>query len=93
MGAASSLAQRYCSAESAWVIRPMSPRMERRWRTASTILPVPASPLERIMAAPSEIRRNASPRLVAPHTKGTSKFHLSMWCASSAGVSTSLSSM
>ena len=93
MGAASSLAQPYCSAESAWVILPMSPRIDRRWRTASTMLPVPASPLERIMAAPSEIRRRASPRLVAPHTKGTSNAHLSMWWASSAGVSTSLSSM
>ena len=29
--------------------------IERRWRTASTMLPVPASPLERIIAAPSEI--------------------------------------
>ena len=41
---------RYSSAESAWVILRMSPRIERRWRTASTMLPVPASPLERIMA-------------------------------------------
>ena len=45
-----------------------------------------------ILQAPSEIRRSASPRLVAPHTNGTSKAHLSMWCASSAGVRTSLSS-
>ena len=45
------------------------------------------------MAAPSEIRRSASPRFVAPHTKGTVKGHLSMWYASSAGVSTSDSSM
>ena len=66
--------------------------IERRWRTASTMLPVPASPLERIIAAPSEMRRSASPRLVAPHTNGTSNAHLSMWWASSAGVSTSLSS-
>ena len=66
--------------------------IERRWRTASTTLPVPASPFERIMAAPSEMRRSASPRFVAPHTKGTVKRHLSMWWASSAGVSTSLSS-
>ena len=71
----------------------MSPRMERRWRTASTMLPVPASPLDRIMHAPSEMRRSASPRLVAPQTNGTVKLHLSTWCASSAGVSTSLSSM
>ena len=67
--------------------------MERRCRTASTMFPVPASPLERIIAAPSEIRRSASPRLVAPHTNGTVKGHLSMWYASSAGVSTSDSSM
>ena len=63
------------------------------WRTASTTLPVPASPFERIMAAPSPIRRSASPRLVAPQTKGTWNAHLSMWLASSAGVSTSDSSM
>jgi hypothetical protein len=56
---------------SAWVILRMSPRIERRWRTASTMLPVPASPLERIMHAPSPMRRSASPRLVAPHTNGT----------------------
>ena len=55
--------------------------------------PVPASPLERIIAAPSPIRRSASPRFVAPHTNGTLKAHLSMWLASSAGVSTSDSSM
>ena len=56
------------------------------------MLPVPASPFERIMAAPSLMRRSASPRLVAPHTNGTVKAHLSMWWASSAGVSTSDSS-
>ena len=39
----------------------------------------PASPLERIIAAPSLMRRSASPRFVAPQTKGTVKFHLSMW--------------
>ena len=65
----------------------------RMWRTASTTLPVPASPLVRIMAAPSAIRRSPSPRSVAPHTNGTLKAHLSMWFASSAGVSTSDSSM
>jgi hypothetical protein len=53
--------------------------MVRMWRTASTTLPVPASPLVRIMAAPSPIRRSASPRLRAPHTKGVVKAHLSMW--------------
>ena len=66
--------------------------MDRMWRTASITLPVPASPLERIMAAPSAIRRRASPRLVAPHTNGTVNCHLSMWWASSAGDSTSDSS-
>ena len=73
--------------------RLISPVIERRWRTASTMSPVPASPLERIMAAPSPMRRSASPRLVAPHTNGMRKAHLSMWWASSAGVSTSDSSM
>ena len=49
------------------------------------MLPVPASPFERIIAAPSLMRRSASPRLVAPHTNGTVNAHLSMWWASSAG--------
>ena len=48
-GACRRLAQSNSSAESAWVILRMSPRIERRWRTASTMLPVPASPFERIM--------------------------------------------
>ena len=42
----------------------------RMWRTASTMLPVPASPLVRIIAAPSLMRRRASPRLRQPHTNG-----------------------
>ena len=63
------------------------------WRTASTTLPVPASPFVRIIAAPSPIRRSASPRFVAPQTNGTVNSHLSMWFSSSAGVSTSDSSM
>ena len=67
--------------------------MARSWRTASTTLPVPASPFVRIIAAPSAMRRSASPRLRAPHTNGTVKAHLSMWNSSSAGVSTSDSSM
>ena len=58
----------------------------------STTLPVPASPLERIIAAPSVMRRSASPRSVAPQTNGTVNGHLSMWWVSSAGVSTSDSS-
>ena len=37
----------------------MSAVMLRRWRTASVTSPVPASPLERISAAPSEMRRSA----------------------------------
>src|SRR6266702_282105 len=43
----------------------------RMCRTASTTFPEPASPLVRIMAAPSAMRRSASPRLRAPQTKGT----------------------
>ncbi len=54
---------------------------------------MPASPLVRIMAAPSLMRRSASPRLGAPQTKGMVNCHLSMWFALSAGVSTSDSSM
>ena len=52
-GALSSLAQRYSSSGPAVESVLMSPRIERRWRTASTMLPVPASPFERISAAPS----------------------------------------
>src|SRR6266849_1966254 len=50
----------------------------RMCRTASTTLPVPASPLVRIIAAPSPMRRRASPRLRAPQTKGTLKLCLRM---------------
>ena len=57
------------------------------------MLPLPASPLVRIIAAPSPIRRSASPRLRAPHTNGERKSCFATWCSSSAGVSTSLSSM
>ncbi len=67
--------------------------MPRMCLVASTTFPVPASPFDRIMAAPSAMRRSASPRLVAPHTNGTVNSHLSTWCDSSAGVSTSDSSM
>ena len=59
----------------------ISARIWRMWVVALETSPVPASPLERIMAAPSLMRRRASPRLVAPQTKGTVKFHLSMWLA------------
>ena len=51
-------------------------------------LPVPASPLVLIMAAPSAILRSASPRLRAPQTNGILNTVLSMWFSSSAGVST-----
>ena len=91
-GACRSLAAVASSTSSRLVRRRISPPILRMWRTASTTLPVPASPLERIIAAPSAIRRRASPRLVAPQTNGTLNAHLSMWWASSAGVSTSDSS-
>ena len=60
--------------------------------TAFETSPVPASPLVRIIAAPSEIRRSASPRFVQPQTNGTVNCHLSTWFSWSAGVSTSDSS-
>ena len=47
----------------------------------------------RIMEAPSFMRRSASPRSRAPQTNGTANFVLSMWYTSSAGESTSDSSM
>src|SRR2546422_341602 len=75
-----------------WSLR-MAPVTARMWRTASTTFPVPASPLVRIIAAPSAIRRKASPRSRHPQTNGILKACLLMWCSSSAGVSTSLSSM
>ena len=59
--------------------RRISLRTSRSWRTASTMLPVPASPLVRIIAAPSLIRRSASPRFRQPHTNGTLNACLSMW--------------
>jgi hypothetical protein len=68
-------------------------RTSRSWRTASTTLPVPASPFVRIIAAPSLIRRSASPRFRQPQTNGTLNACLSMWFVSSAGVRTSDSSM
>ncbi len=74
-------------------IRLMAPKTARMCVTALTMSPVPASPFVRIIAAPSAIRRSASPRLVQPHTNGTVNFHLSMWFAVSAGVRTSDSSM
>ena len=80
-GACSSFAATYSSSGESEPSRRISPRIVRMWVTALETSPVPASPLERIIAAPSVIRRSASPRLVAPHTKGTVKAHLSMWLA------------
>ena len=75
--------------EAAWISR-----WTVRWcRTASITSPVPASPLVRIIAAPSLILRSASPRLRQPQTKGVSKSCFSTWWAWSAGVRTSDSSM
>jgi hypothetical protein len=71
----------------------MAPLTARAWRTASTMLPVPASPLVRSIAAPSAMRRNASPRHLQPQTKGAANLCLFVWWQSSAMVSTSLSSM
>ena len=49
-------------------------------RAASKQRRRPGSKKER-KAASSAMRRKASPSYVAPHTKGTSKAHLSMWLA------------
>ena len=80
-GACSSLAATYSSSSLIEVSRRISPPIFRMWVVALETSPVPASPLEQIIAAPSVIRRSASPRLVAPHTNGTVKRHLSMWLA------------
>ena len=40
------------------------------------------------MAAPSATLLSASPRFLAPHTKGDVNLRLSMWFSASAGVST-----
>ena len=73
--------------------RLMSRCTARACLTASTMLPVPASPFVLSIAAPSAMRRSASPRFLHPHTKGTLKLFLLMWFSSSAMVRTSLSSM
>src|SRR3990170_2032101 len=65
----------------------------RMWRTASITFPVPASPFVRIIAAPSQMRRTASPRFRHPHTNGTWKSFLFTWKNGSAGVRTSDSSI
>ena len=92
-GADRSFANAYNSSSFMELARRMSAMTARWCLTASTIFPVPASPLVRMKAAPSEIRLSASPRFLAPHTKGTLKVCLLMWCCSSAGVRTSDSSM
>ncbi len=55
----------------------MPPNTERMCVTALTMSPVPASPLVRIIAAPSAMRRSASPRFVQPQTNGIVNCHLS----------------
>ena len=74
-------------------MRRISAFIIRMWRTACTTSPVPGSPLVRIIVAPSAMRRSASPRSRAPQTNGTLNWVLSMWYVSSAGDSTSDSSM
>ena len=78
-GASSSLAATNSSSSRMPCRRRMSASTSRMWRTASTMLPVPASPLVRIIAAPSLMRRSASPRSRQPQTNGTLKACLSMW--------------
>ena len=80
-GACNSFAATNNSSSDSDVNRRISPPILRMWVVALDTSPVPASPLERIIAAPSVMRRSASPRLVAPHTNGTVNFHLSMWLA------------
>ena len=75
------MAARYSSSSLMEDNRRISPLITRMCMVALETSPVPASPLERIIAAPSLIRRRASPRLVAPQTKGTVNFHLLMWWA------------
>src|ERR1700676_294960 len=70
-GAPISLASCMSSSSRSMVSLRMWLTMARMWRTASTTLPEPASPLVRIIAAPSAMRRTASPRLRAPQTNGT----------------------
>src|SRR5260221_840434 len=70
-GAPISFAVRINSSSRSVVSRFISETIVRMCRTASTTLPEPASPLVRIIAAPSAMRRTASPRLRAPQTNGT----------------------
>ena len=48
----------------------ISEKTARAWRTAFITLPVPALPLRRIIAAPSAMRRSASPRSCEGKGKG-----------------------
>jgi len=72
-GAPSSFASVMSSSSGRPIRRAIPSRTVRICRTASIISPVPASPFVRIMAAPSPIRRRASPRSRQPHTNGTLK--------------------
>mmetsp|Transcript_42085 Transcript_42085/g.132882 ORF Transcript_42085/g.132882 Transcript_42085/m.132882 type:complete len:308 (-) Transcript_42085:44-967(-) len=92
-GAAISLASVKSSSSSMTITMRISLCKVRMWRTASTTLPVPASPFVRIMLAPSAMRLKASPKLRHPHTKGTLNLFLLTWLPSSATVRTSDSSM
>src|SRR6266403_4748060 len=70
-GAPISFAVRINSSSRSVVRRFISETIVRMCRTASTTFPEPSSPLVRIIAAPSAMRRTASPRLRAPQTNGT----------------------
>src|SRR5204862_5013018 len=72
-GAARRFASRIRSSLLIRVRLRMSRWTSRRCLTAWTMSPVPASPFVRIIAAPSPIRRSASPRFRQPHTNGTVK--------------------
>ena len=92
-GASFSFANVISSSEGIFCKRRIAAIMVLICLTASTTFPVPASPLVRIMQAPSPILLNASPMLRAPHTNGVLNSNLFKWYISSAGVSTSLSSI
>jgi len=68
--------------------RRISRRMESMWRTASTMSPVPARPWSGSSPAPPRSAAAPRPRFVARRTRTHLNSHLSMWLASSAGVST-----
>lgn len=64
-------AKQYSSSSSIVSRCLIAPMTVRACLTASTTSPVPASPLVRIIAAPSATRRRASPKFRHPHTNGT----------------------